>query len=187
MRRSLSPLLAASLFAIAAAAATRPHYGGTLRAETRSAIASLDPAIPEAGAKQRVAGLIFENLVAFDGSGMPQPRLAIGWQHDAEYRHWEIEIRAGIKFQNGELLTSTVAAESLRKSLAPANAKIYAESGHVTIESESPASNLLAELAQPRNAIVSRPASGDLSGTGPFKFVAKPQKKQISLAASRPL
>ena len=184
MRRSRSRLLAVSLLAIAASGATRPRYGGTLRMETSSAIASLDPAAPGAGAKERAERLIFENLAVFDESGTLQPKLAAGWQHDPDYRRWQIEVRAGIKFQNGQPLTSTVVAESLRRSLTAQNPKIYAESGHVTIETSSPSPNLLAELVKPQNAIVLRSSSGELSGTGPFKVAGRQEGKQISLIAN---
>src|SRR4029077_13990596 len=79
---------------------------------------------------------------------------------------------------------STVVAESLRRSLASQNAKIYAESGHVTIESASPVPNLLAELVKPQNAIVLRASSGELSGTGPFKVAGRQEGRQISLIAN---
>src|SRR5437588_3398854 len=183
MKRLPFLLLAVSLLAIAASGGTRTRYGGTLRVETSSAIVSLDPAAPGGGEKERIQKLIFENLAAFDESGMLQPNLAASWQHDAEYRHWVIDIRAGINFQNGQPLTSTIAAESLRRSLAAENAKIYAESGHVTIECTSPAPGLLAELSKPQNAIVLRSATGELSGTGTFKPSSKPDGKKISLIA----
>ena len=184
MKLSLFLLVAASL-ALWAGAATRPHYGGVLRVETRSALGSLDPATLESkdGATERVESLVFETLVAFDDVGGLQPELASGWQHSADYKHWELEIRAGVKLHNGQPLTSSVAAESLRRSLLASGMKIFAESGHVTFENEAPMTNLLAELARPRNVIAARAAGGVLSGTGPFKLISETGAK-ITLAAN---
>src|SRR5579859_4921540 len=116
MRLSLFLLVAGSLIAAPGRAATRPRYGGVLRVETRAAMGSLDPATLESKdvTRERIASLLFETLVAFDETGAVQPKLASGWQHSADYKHWELEIRAGVKLHNGQPLTSTLAAESLR-------------------------------------------------------------------------
>lgn len=147
---------------------------------------ALDPAMMSGGsgsAQERVESLIFENLVEFDDSGTLQPKLASGWQHSPDYKHWEFEIRAGVKFQNGQPLTSALAAESLRHSLATTSVKVSAESGHVVMEGDTAMTDLGAELAKPRNALVWRSANGELSGTGPFRVAGK-QSKQVSLAAN---
>ena len=74
------------LFAIAsllssAVAATRPHYGGTLRVQMKARIAALDPAeLPE-----DLATLVFDRLVSWSESGQPQPALATSWRHDADF------------------------------------------------------------------------------------------------------
>jgi ABC-type transport system substrate-binding protein len=78
-----------AILALAAAleAARRPRYGGELRVETRSAIASLDPgAVSEdpvaLGAQRQWMPLVFETLVRLDDQGRPQPWLATSWTHD---------------------------------------------------------------------------------------------------------
>jgi len=70
--------LAASslLLALAAAAQTRPQYGGTLRVVMRAGPSSLDPADatqPDSFARRSLTLLMFDTLVTIDGSGHAQP------------------------------------------------------------------------------------------------------------------
>lgn len=169
-----------------ACAATRPHYGGVLRVETRSALPSADPrtTIGAGSAQEKVALLAFETLVWFDGNGNLQPKLATGWQHSPDYKRWELEIRAGVRFNNGQLLTSALAAESLRRSLAGTVVNASTENGHLVVEGDVPLTSLLAELARARNAIALRAANGELIGTGPFKLVAARPGEGLSLRAN---
>src|SRR5207249_4774922 len=68
MKRSASALIAAASVLIAAEsmAATRPHYGGTLRIAVQAAPTSLDPADssqPDSFNRRNVSHLIFDTLV----------------------------------------------------------------------------------------------------------------------------
>ena len=154
--------------------------------ESRSTAGLGDPALDaNSGSTQaQIESLVFENLVTFDDSGAMQPKLATGWQHSADYKRWEIEIRGDVKFQNGQPLTSALVAESLKRSRVIANARVSAESGHVVVESDVAMTDLLAELAKPENAIAARSTTGELSGTGPFKPAARQQGQVISLVAN---
>jgi ABC-type transport system substrate-binding protein len=87
MRRSGLLLFVVSNLVLVASAATRPHYGGTLRVAIRAALSSLDPADsgqPDSVARREISRLIFETLVSLDGRGRPQPALATSWQAEQE-------------------------------------------------------------------------------------------------------
>ncbi len=179
MRRTLLPSLAASsvlLLAVAAAAATRPHYGGRLRIEMRAAPGSLDPAdrdayAPNAAAREKISALMFDTLTRLDASGRPQPRLATSWQGDAEGKHWEFWLRT-VDLHDGSELTPQIVAASL--SAANPRWKVRAQPDSVVIEPDTPMPNLPAELARTRNSIVKRDG-GLLIGSGPFKLAQQSQ------------
>src|SRR5437868_2467344 len=94
MRRTACLFLAtASLIA-----ATRPHYGGTLRMRVRAL--SIDLL-----ARNNLVPQIFDPLVTFSETGQPQAALATSWRHDADFKRWEFQIRTGVKFHDGTPLT----------------------------------------------------------------------------------
>ena len=91
-------LLSGFIFA-PARASERPRYGGVLRVEMRERVNSMDPRgwnpdAADAGAAERLLGLVFERLVRMNDAGQPQPGLAASWQHDANFTHWQFQIRA---------------------------------------------------------------------------------------------
>ena len=112
MRHFAYRLLAASSvawLALAADAATRPHYGGTLRVEIhgqafhpRSGRAARN--VAEAAAALKLRELIYDRLVRLDAHGRPEAALAISWQHDAQAAKWRFQLRPGVKWQDGALL-----------------------------------------------------------------------------------
>jgi hypothetical protein len=147
--------LSSALFATLICAATRPRYGGTLRLQIPEPMPSL-------------SHLVFETLVRLDERGDPKLHLASGWQHDADFRRWQIYLRAGVSFHDGIPLNGADAQSSLAKALP--NATVTAEEHLLVIQSEAPRPNLLRELAAPRTAIVRSTEDGVLIGTGPFQL-----------------
>jgi ABC-type transport system substrate-binding protein len=178
-------LVACSLLGIAAAA-TRPHYGGTLRVQLQSAPGTLD--IPANGAtadywdSTRVLALVTDNLISMDTQGRPQPALAIAWQNDSNARHWQFTLRRGVKFQDGNSLS----AAAIAQILAPLHPDWHVQSSGdtLTIDTDNPLASFLAELVLPRNAILKRTASGLPIGTGPFRIAEFQPGKLLKLAAN---
>lgn len=162
--------------AVAAHAATRPRYGGTVRIETRASLASYDPtAAPSFDAadalRDRIAALVFDRLVTIDATGRPQPALAVSWQSDSDQRRWIFDLRRGARLHDGNPLPARLAAAALA-AVHPAWRFSVQSSGageSLVIVSPDPQPNLLAELACTRNSIVARDANGVLIGTGPFR------------------
>ncbi len=186
MKRIAFLLVALISAACAAAAATRPHYGGTLRVVMQSAPTTLD--VPGLNAPTeywdmaRVLSLVGENLVRMDAEDRPQPALALTWQRDPAFRHWQFTLRHGVKFHDG----SPASPSALAQILGPLHAdwNVRASGDSLTIDTDAPAPSLLAELALPRNLILTRNASGVPVGTGPFRVVEFRPGKSLKLAAS---
>jgi peptide/nickel transport system substrate-binding protein len=173
----------------AAHAATRPHYGGTLRVEMRERVASLDPrqwpADSEASAAaERLASLVFERLVTLDENGRPQPQLAAWWEHDAEMKSWKFTLRSGVKFHDGAPLTPKEAGASLAP-MASDSRKILTNGSSITFVSATPMPNLPEELASGHTFVFHEQADGSLSGTGPFRIGDWPGAKADAVGALR--
>lgn len=183
MKRFVLPLLAASsLLWSAAQAATRPHYGGTLRIAMRAAPASLDPADPnqaDSPAGGNLSRLMFDTLVMLDDRGRPQPLLATSWQAEPGGQRWHFYLRRDVSFPDGVALTSDTVAASLRA--ANPNWKIFPLGDSVVIECDASGSNVPAELALPRNGIARR--DGKILGTGPFAVTGWQPGKRLTLTA----
>jgi peptide/nickel transport system substrate-binding protein len=186
MRHTAFRFLALISLACVAAAATRPHYGGTLRVEMQSAPANLE--LPSLSSPadywntSRILSLIGDNLVTIDAEGRLQPALALKWDRDSAARHWQFTLRGGVKFHDSTLASPAIIAKILG-ALHP-DWTIQASADSLTIDTESPNPTLLAELALPRNLILSRTASGIPIGTGPFRIVDYQPGKLLKLAAN---
>jgi ABC-type transport system substrate-binding protein len=185
MRHTGFPLLVASslLWALSASAASRPHYGGTLRIEMRAAPTVLDPADsnqPDWFGFRNLSSLMFETLVSLDEHGKPEPALASSWQAEPGNQRWQFLLHRGVTFQDGAPVTPDAVAASLRR--ANPTWKVFSEGEAVIIERDSPVPNLPAELTLPRNSIVKR-ESGKITGTGPFAVSQWDPGKKLVLVA----
>jgi len=171
---------------IAAPAATRPHYGGTLRVMLQSAPGTL--ALPANATPDdywdmaRTLSLIGDTLVKLSAQDRPQPALAVAWQSDATARHWQFTLRRGVKFHDGSAASPAAIAQILET--LHSNWNVRASSDSVSINSETPLPSLLAELALPRNLLLSRNADGLPVGTGSFLVAGWQPGKLLKLAAN---
>ena len=161
------PLAALSALSVCPAA-VRPRYGGTLRAEMRSAPTTLGPAAQDAAA---LRSLVFETLVRLDGEGTPQPCLALTWQHDPAARHWQFTLRPGVKLQDGSPLTPAGVVSALQEALPGVTAAVTADG--VSIRASHPMPDLLLDLAR----------DGWLA-TGPFRPSAFEPGRRATFAAN---
>lgn len=177
MKRFSSILIAAVSLACAtnAVAATRPHYGGTLRVGVRSSAPAFDPAVSDSPALRSLTQLVFETLVKLDDRGRPRPLLAASWQAEPGNQRWHFQMRNGVVFSDGIPVDANTAAASLRA--ANPDWKVFALGDLVMIETSSPVPDLAAELALPRNSITRR-SQGALIGTGPFTVAQFDAAKQ---------
>jgi peptide/nickel transport system substrate-binding protein len=177
-------LVAASLFLTAVTpGSTRPHYGGTLRVETRDAPASLDPADssqPDSLTARSLSRLMFDTLVILDERGWAQPALATSWQAQPGNQRWQFTIRRGVSFHDGSAVNPDAVAASLRT--ANPNWKVIATGDGIVIECEAPTPNLPSILALTHYGIAKR-AGGKLTGSGPFAMSGWDPGKKLALTA----
>jgi peptide/nickel transport system substrate-binding protein len=182
--KPLSIIVTICLLTCAASASQRPRYGGTLRVEMRERVNSMDPrgfdpADPGAPAIERLLGLVFDRLVRIDDRGQPQPSLAASWQHDANFTHWQFQIRPDVKFHDDTKLTAESAAAALQAQDLPATAS----GGAVTFTFASPRPNLAVELASGRS-FVFHAAQETVFGTGAFRIAEwKPSQRLVLIAS----
>jgi len=189
MRRIAYRFLAAiSLltFSSAAAAETRPHYGGTLRVMMQSAPTTLDApsnATPaDYWGPARTLSLIGDTLVRLDAQARPQPGLAVDWQADPGARRWQLTLRRGVKFHDGSV-ASPAAIVQILGTLHP-NWSVHASADSISIETETPMPSLLAELALPRNLLLKFTANRWPVGTGAFVVADWQPGKLLKLVAN---
>jgi peptide/nickel transport system substrate-binding protein len=186
MRRIAFPLLAAISLTYAATAATRPHYGGTLRVAMQSSPTTLDLPAPSDPADYwdmaRILSLIGDNLIKVDAEDRPQPALALAWQRDSTARHWQFMLRHGVKFHDGSAASASAVAQILGE--LHSDWKVRASGDSLIIDTEASNPSLLAELAVPRNLILVRNANGVPVGTGPFRVAEFQPENSLKLAAS---
>ena len=114
MKRIGYLLLAVSSLCVFSHAATRPHYGRTLRVALRAAPPSLEPVQALAPAAPELLSVMFDNLVALDSQAHPQPSLALSWHAETGNRRWQFLLRKGVAFHDGSPLTPDAAASALR-------------------------------------------------------------------------
>jgi MarR-like DNA-binding transcriptional regulator SgrR of sgrS sRNA len=148
----------------AAAARTRPRYGGTLRIESGS-----DPLRTPDGIAR---GLIFDTLTQVNGIGRVTPGLSASWDWGPPYRRWEFHLRPGVRFHDGSPLTAEAVAMSLAQSCGACGWHVRPVGDSVIITSESPIPDLAEELARSQYAITRKDDDGNPDGTGPFGFAA---------------
>ncbi len=165
-------------------AAQRPRYGGTLRVEMRERVTSMDPrgfdpAAPATQAEERLLSLVYDRLVRIDERGQAQPALAVSWQHDANFTHWQFQIRPDVKFHDDTKLTADIAVASLQEQDWPA----VANGGAVTFVYPFPHPNLVIELASGRSFIF-HPAQDTVWGTGGFRIADWQPGQKLALTAS---
>ena len=181
MKRFALLLAVVSSVAMPAAGATRPHYGGTLRATTEEVLPSLDPVIGNSIWHRNLTALLFDTLVTIDQQNRIQPALATSWRGDPGDQRWTFVLRPQVVFHDGTPVTSDSVAASLRT--AQPGWKIYATSDSVVIETSAPTPNLPAELAENRNAIAKRDGLANIVGTGPFRVTSWTPGKQLTATA----
>jgi ABC-type transport system substrate-binding protein len=169
-----------------ATAATRPHYGGTLRIMLQSSPNALDlPANatpPGYWDMARTLSLVGDTLLTLDAQDRPQPALAVAWQTDPSARHWQFTLRRGVKFHDGSVCSPAAIAQILGTLHPGWNVRASADS--ISIESETPIPSLLAELALPRNLLLKRNGRGIPIGTGPFLVAEWQPRNLLKLAAN---
>src|SRR5947209_4517070 len=87
-RRMFLVAMMSAMMSSMLSAGTRPHYGGTLRIQSRDVVTSIDGiwTSPSTSLRQQLSQLLFDRLTSVDDSGKAQPSLATSWRSDAQQR-----------------------------------------------------------------------------------------------------
>jgi peptide/nickel transport system substrate-binding protein len=91
----------------------------TLVIATARGIDNLDPTVTATADSQRYAWQLFDTLYQFDTKGGMHPSLALSYEIAPDGKAYTFTLRRGVKFHNGDTMTSEDVAFSLRRMLDP--------------------------------------------------------------------
>src|SRR4030081_1298118 len=170
----------------------QPKTGGTLILARAGEVTNLDPHKVPAFTSARVFELVYSYLMRLDENLGVQPDLADSIPTtSADGKPVTVKIRSGVKFQNGDPLTSadvkytfdriidTKTAAVARSFFADVDTITASDPATVIFNLKNPNAALIAYMAHPNTGIVSKrigEANADLSkketaiGSGPFKL-----------------
>jgi len=188
--------------AVGRADAQAPARGGTLRIGWIPGAKTLDPHFSVEFPERYVCYLVFNTLVALDGSFNVVPELARAWQVSPDGKRVTFQLQRGVKFHDGtdfnadavkwnvERILDPQTKSPQRTQLEPAVAAVTVVDPHtVAFELKKPFAPLLAVLAERPGFIVSPAAAKQLGqdfsqrpvGTGPFRFVEWVRDSQVTV------
>ncbi len=164
-----------------------PKKGGTLIYATLSGPGTLDPHVSSSAVELEVIHNVFEGLVALDNQNATRPMLATKATMSADAKTYTFELRRGVRFHNGDELTSADVKASLeRYQRVSPNAKNLADVERyetpdpytIVLHLKAPNVVLLDVLKSPIFPFMILPASQqdkpargiDVIGTGPFSL-----------------
>ena len=169
-----------------------PKKGGTLVLARAGEATNLDPHKVPAFTSARVFELVYSYLMRLDENLGVQPDLADGMPTTtADGKQVTVKIRKGVKFHNGDALTSADVKYTFDRIIDPKTASVARsffgdvasvsapDDSTVVFDLKTPNAALIAYMAHPNTGIVSKKigeANADLSkketaiGSGPFKL-----------------
>ncbi|TMC77123.1 MAG: ABC transporter substrate-binding protein [Chloroflexi bacterium] len=170
----------------------QPKRGGTLILARSGEVTNLDPHKVPAFTSARVFELVYSYLMRLDENLGVQPDLAASMPTtSADGKTVTVKIRTGVKFHNGDPLTSADVKYTFDRIIDPKTAAVarsfFGDVNSITAPDDStvvfdlktPNAALIAYMAHPNTGIVSKKigeANADLSkketaiGSGPFKL-----------------
>jgi len=176
--------------ALAALSLPRPAYaqapkpGGTFVSAQTTEATGLDPQLVPAFSRSRRSPMMYNQLVRFDADMQPVPELAESWEVSRDGLVWTFKLRQGVKFHDGQELTSADVKFTFDRLFerSPGKSDFIAvdrvePAGRHTVKfvTKEPFAGLLAALGGFWGFIISEAGikrHGDLNkaalGTGPF-------------------
>ncbi len=89
-----------------AALGQTPKAGGTLLSAQTTEATGLDPQLVAAFSRSRRSPMMYNQLVRFEPDMTPVPELAESWHTSPDGLTWTFKLREGVKFHDGQELTS---------------------------------------------------------------------------------
>ena len=161
---------------------------------------SFDPSATYLSHEENVGTQIIEPIVALDSQLKPDPRLALSWRN-VEPLVWELKLRTGVKFTNGEPFNADSVIASFAYMTRPASAqrarftnweaveKVDDATVRVRTKTQDPRflTTLIQLYIMPPEVLRSKPESLVEApvGTGPFKLAGWTKGQQIVLEPNR--
>src|SRR5467141_2385833 len=209
--KSTTRIIMMSLLALAAVAG--PAWAQA-KSELTIALSSfsaetVDPALQGHNVKYYLS-LMFDYLVGTTTDGQPSQAggLASKWESSADHRRWTFHLRKGVKFHNGDEMTSEDVKFSLQRAMSKRSTTGYAGPLRTLIQDiETPAPDRVVIVTKEPTLIIPTYLSRSLStegmvlpkkyietngddafarkpvGSGPYKFVEQVTGSHIKLAA----
>jgi peptide/nickel transport system substrate-binding protein len=211
-RRPLVHMLVAAAMIVLALTG---HAQAQAKSELTVALSSfsaetLDPALQGHNVKYYLS-LMFDYLVGVTPDGQPSQAggLATKWEASADHKRWTFQLRKGVKFHNGDEMTSEDVKFSLQRAMSKRSTTGYAGPLRTLIaDIETPAPDRVVIVTREPTLIIPTYLSRSLStegmvlpkkyieangddvfarkpvGTGPFKFVEQVVGSHIKLTAA---
>lgn len=194
---------AASTTAAAATTAAAVTAVGTLTIAQGVDIESLDPYVTTSGASKGIMWTIFDRLVIKDIDFKIQPGLATSWK-TIDPTTWELKLRQGVKFHNGEPFDANSVKFSFARFVDPAVKNGYAsnlkpvtsvdivDDYTVHVKTSAPFGDFIetlssyVEMLPPKAAANTADFLKTLPGTGPYKFVSWNANDKFVVEAAGP-
>jgi len=177
-----------------------PKRGGTLKYGTVTEVTSLDPHVYGGNAWKVLIEALYSPLVGYDKKGNIVARLAERWEQP-DAATVVFHLRQGVTFQDGTPVTADDVKFSLDRILDPSTgatlranlqgAVVTVVDAHtVKVQKPTPDATLLAVLAMPEAAIVSRKwvqggANLKLTANGTGPFLLKSYEPSVRAALAR--
>jgi peptide/nickel transport system substrate-binding protein len=181
--------LIATVAAAPALAQGAPKRGGTLKVSVAQRLAQLNPLKLSSNSEYISAALLYNSLTRLGMDMVPQPALATSWSANGDATEFTFQLRPGVRFHDGQVMTADDVAATFRAILDPKTGsparsaigpitEVIPDGNAVRIRLSSPFADLPVAMAHPNARIVpARIATGDINvlsstavGTGPFKL-----------------
>src|SRR6266545_3247835 len=177
--------------------AQAPKPGGSFISAQSTEATGLDPQLVPAFSRSRRSPMMYNQLIRFDGDMNPVPELAESWQISPDGLAWTFKLRQGVKFHDGQEMTSADVKFTFDRLFekSPGKSDFVAvdrvePAGRYAVKflTKEPFAGLLAALGGFWGFIISEAGikkHGDLNkaalGTGPFMLEDWKVEQQMSL------
>src|SRR5215469_8533287 len=114
-RRSILTSAAAGAAALAAPRIGRAQAQSELRFIPHADLASLDPVWTTADITRNHGNMIYDLLYGLDADFQPHPQMVDGHRIEADGLQWELTLRDGLRFHDGEKVLARDCVQSIQR------------------------------------------------------------------------